>query len=67
MGSSSASATPSRPAADETAALLEPIACRNIPGAADVRIANWRSAERGLSTETFLVDLQRTGMRGQQR
>jgi aminoglycoside phosphotransferase (APT) family kinase protein len=58
MGSSSASATPSRPAADEIAAPLEPIACRNIPGAADACIANWRSAERGLSTETFLFDLQ---------
>jgi hypothetical protein len=58
MGSSSASATPRRPAADEIAALLEPIACRNIPGAADARIAHWRSAERGLSTETFLFDLQ---------
>ena len=52
------SATPRRPAADEIAALLEPIARRNIPGAADARIANWRSAERGLSTETFLFDLQ---------
>jgi len=51
----------SRPAADEIAALLEPIACRNIPGAADARIANWHAAERGLSTETFLFDLERQG------
>ncbi len=61
MSSSSAPATPSRPAADEIAALLEPIARQNIPGAADARIVNWRSAERGLSTETFLFDLQLDG------
>ena len=33
-------------------------------GAADARIANWRSAERGLSTETFLFDLQHDGDEG---
>jgi aminoglycoside phosphotransferase (APT) family kinase protein len=61
MGSLSASVTPSRPAGDEIAALLEPIARQRIPGATDARIANWRSAERGLSTETFLFDLQQHG------
>jgi aminoglycoside phosphotransferase (APT) family kinase protein len=49
----------SRPAADEIAALLEPIARRRVAGAADAHIANWCAAERGLSTETFLFDLQR--------
>lgn len=49
----------SRPAADEIAALLEPIARQRIAGAADARIANWCAAERGLSTETFLFDLER--------
>jgi len=48
----------SRPAADEIAALLEPIARQRIAGAADARIANWCAAERGLSTETFLFDLE---------
>ncbi|AGB23638.1 putative aminoglycoside phosphotransferase [Mycobacterium sp. JS623] len=48
----------SRPAADEIAALLEPIARQRIAGAADARIANWLAAERGLSTETFLFDLE---------
>ncbi|HTI75775.1 MAG TPA: phosphotransferase family protein [Mycobacterium sp.] len=51
----------SRPAADEIAALLQPIARRRIPGATDTRIANWRAAERGLSTETYLFDLQQDG------
>lgn len=51
----------SRPAADEIAALLEPIARRRVPGAADARITNWRVAERGLSTETFLFDLELDG------
>jgi aminoglycoside phosphotransferase (APT) family kinase protein len=51
----------SRPAADEIAALLEPIARQRIAGAADARIANWCAAERGLSTETFLFDLERDG------
>ena len=51
----------SRPAADEIAALLEPIARRRIPGATDARIANWCAAERGLSTETYLFDLQQDG------
>jgi len=40
----------SRPDSGEIAALLEPIVTRRIPGAADARIANWTSAERGLST-----------------
>jgi aminoglycoside phosphotransferase (APT) family kinase protein len=48
----------SRPAADEIAALLEPIARRRVAGAADACIANWCAAERGLSTETFLFDLE---------
>src|SRR5712671_1231025 len=47
----------SRPDSGDIAALLEPIARRRIPGADDARIANWSSAERGLSTETFLFDL----------
>src|SRR4029079_19137432 len=51
----------SRPAADEIAALLEPIARQRIAGAADARIANWRAAERGLSTETFLFDIEKQG------
>jgi aminoglycoside phosphotransferase (APT) family kinase protein len=48
----------SRPAADEIAALLEPIARQRIAGAAEAHIANWCAAERGLSTETFLFDLE---------
>jgi aminoglycoside phosphotransferase (APT) family kinase protein len=65
MGSSTASATPTRrPAPDEIAALLEPIAREKIPGAHDARIANWRAADRGLSTETFLFDLQTDGPDG---
>ena len=48
-----------RPAADEIAALLEPIARTKIPGAADAHITNWRATDRGLSTETFLFDLER--------
>ena len=51
----------SRPAADEIAALLEPIARQRIAGADDARIANWCAAERGLSTETFLFDLEQDG------
>jgi aminoglycoside phosphotransferase (APT) family kinase protein len=57
-------AIPCRPAADEIAALLEPIARQKIPGATGARIANWRSAERGLSTETFLFDLEQDGNSG---
>ncbi len=53
-----------RPAADEIAELLEPIARRRIPGADNARIINWRAADRGLSTETFLFDLQRDGEDG---
>jgi aminoglycoside phosphotransferase (APT) family kinase protein len=56
--SSSAPAASSRPEADEIAALLEPVVRRHFPGIADARIANWRAADRGLSTETFLFDLQ---------
>jgi aminoglycoside phosphotransferase (APT) family kinase protein len=48
----------SRPAADEIAALLEPIARQRVAGATDARISNWCAAERGLSTETFLFDLE---------
>jgi aminoglycoside phosphotransferase (APT) family kinase protein len=59
-----ASAPRQRPDADEIAALLEPIVRRRIPGAADARIANWSSAERGLSTETFLFDLLLDGPAG---
>src|SRR5882724_8435117 len=53
-----------RPDASEIAALLEPIVRRRIPGAANARIANWQSAERGLSTETFLFDLVLDGPEG---
>jgi aminoglycoside phosphotransferase (APT) family kinase protein len=59
-----ASAPIQRPDANDIAALLEPIVRRRIPGAADARIANWRSAERGLSTETFLFDLLLDGADG---
>jgi aminoglycoside phosphotransferase (APT) family kinase protein len=51
----------SRPAADAIAALLEPIARQRIAGADDACIANWCAAERGLSTETFLFDLEQDG------
>jgi aminoglycoside phosphotransferase (APT) family kinase protein len=53
-----------RPTADEIAELLEPIVRRKVPGAADARITNWRATERGLSTETFLFDLQCDGAAG---
>ncbi|MGH3675620.1 MAG: phosphotransferase family protein [Mycobacterium sp.] len=49
---------PARPTADEIAALLEPIARERVPGAATARIVNWRGAERGFSTETFLFELE---------
>jgi aminoglycoside phosphotransferase (APT) family kinase protein len=48
-------ATEARPEADELPALLEPIVASRIEGAS--RIAGWRPAERGLSTETFLFDV----------
>jgi aminoglycoside phosphotransferase (APT) family kinase protein len=65
MGSSSASATPTRrPAPDEIATLLEPIARERIAGADDAHIAHWRAADRGLSTETYLFDLQNDGPDG---
>jgi aminoglycoside phosphotransferase (APT) family kinase protein len=54
----------SRPAADEIASLLEPIARQRIAGAADAHIANWCAAERGLSSETFLFDLEQDGEDG---
>jgi hypothetical protein len=57
-------ARPGRPAADEIAALLEPIARQRIPGATDARIAKWRAADRGLSTETFLFDLHQDRLDG---
>lgn len=44
----------SRPAGDALPVLLEPIVGQHIPGAE--RIVNWRAAERGFSTETFLLD-----------
>jgi aminoglycoside phosphotransferase (APT) family kinase protein len=59
-----ASAPRQRPDTNEIAALLEPIVRRRIPGAADARIANWSSAERGLSTETFLFDVLVDGPQG---
>lgn len=46
-----------RPQVDELAALLEPIAASRLEGAAGAHIANWRAAEHGLSTETFLFDV----------
>ena len=59
MASPPAPAHPTRrPAADEIAGLLEPIAQHQIPGAVGARIANWRATDRGLSTETFLFDLE---------
>ncbi len=59
--SSSAPAASNRPEADEIVALLEPVVRQHFPGAPDARIANWRAADRGLSTETFLFDLQTEG------
>jgi len=56
--SSSAPAASSRPAADEIAALLEPVVRQRFPGIADARIANWRATDRGLSTETWRFDVQ---------
>jgi aminoglycoside phosphotransferase (APT) family kinase protein len=44
-----------RPAADELPALLEPVVRQYVPDA--THVANWRAAERGLSTETFLFDV----------
>lgn len=58
---SSSSAAAGRPSADEIAARLEPIVRQHFPGTDDARIVNWRPADRGLSTETFLFDLQRDG------
>ena len=46
-----------RPGANELPALLEPIIAGCIDGAAGAHIADWRPAERGLSTETFLFDV----------
>lgn len=43
-----------RPAVEELPHLLEPALRKHVPGAEGV--ANWRGAERGLSTETFLFD-----------
>ena len=53
-----------RPAGDEIPALLEPIVRRKIPGAGDARITNWQVTDRGMSTETFLFDLQCDGAAG---
>lgn len=47
-------AEPTRPAADALLVLLEPIVRQHITGAN--RVVNWRAAERGFSTETFLFD-----------
>jgi aminoglycoside phosphotransferase (APT) family kinase protein len=59
--SSSPPTASSRPAAEEIPARLQPIVCQHLPGTADARIANWRAADRGLSTETFLFDVQKDG------
>ena len=50
-----------QPSADEIPALLEPIVRERIPGAGEARIVNWRGAERGFSTETFLFELSTRG------
>jgi aminoglycoside phosphotransferase (APT) family kinase protein len=55
----SAPAASSRPTADEIPALLEPVVRLRFPGIAGAHIANWQPAERGLSTETFLFDVQK--------
>src|SRR5690606_31675048 len=64
----SAMATPGtediRPTEAELPARLEPVIHRRLPDTAGTRIANWRAAERGMSTETFLFDLQRDGPDG---
>lgn len=54
----------SRPAAEDIPTRLEPLVQQRISGAADARIVNWRAADRGLSTETFLFDVQREGPDG---
>ncbi|WP_299559132.1 phosphotransferase family protein [uncultured Mycolicibacterium sp.] len=46
-----------RPAPDELPALLEPVLRERIPGAQRARVTDWRGAERGLSTETYLFTL----------
>ncbi len=46
------------PAADEIAALLEPVIRERMPGAGAARIVNWRGTDRGFSTETFLFELE---------
>ncbi|MBV9089037.1 MAG: phosphotransferase family protein [Mycobacteriaceae bacterium] len=43
-----------RPTAEELPALLEPALRQHVPGSD--AIENWRPADRGLSTETFLFD-----------
>ncbi|GFG73852.1 phosphotransferase family protein [Mycobacterium botniense] len=43
--------------ADELPAALEPIVREKVPGARRAKIDNWRRAEGGFSTETFLFDL----------
>jgi aminoglycoside phosphotransferase (APT) family kinase protein len=53
-----------RPRADDIPALLEPIARQRIAGATDARIANWQGTERGMSSETYLFDLQCDGADG---
>ncbi len=53
-----------RPAADEVAALLEPIVRERIAGAGTARIVNWRGTDRGFSTETYLFELEADGPDG---
>ncbi|EHI10970.1 phosphotransferase family protein [Mycolicibacterium thermoresistibile] len=53
-----------RPTEAELPARLEPVIHRRLPDTAGTRITNWRAAERGMSTETFLFDLQRDGPDG---
>jgi aminoglycoside phosphotransferase (APT) family kinase protein len=43
-----------RPVAEELPRFLEPALRKHVPGS--VGVTNWRAADRGLSTETFLFD-----------
>jgi aminoglycoside phosphotransferase (APT) family kinase protein len=61
MSSSSAPTSSNRPGAEEIAARLEPIVRQRFPELADAHIVNWRAADRGLSTETFLFEVQKAG------
>ena len=64
MSSSSDSASSNRPGAEEIAARLEPIVRQHFPELTNAHIVNWRAADRGLSTETFLFEVQTEGDAG---